>query len=94
MKKKGNQIEVICNMGSVHVIQLGGNGLKNCNYWEKIITYYIRESVLKNIACIDFFEIRLEWGRTQFVGSEFGIFGGFGWVHSSVLVGEPGFRSV
>ena len=64
-------------MGSVHVIQLGGNGLKNCNYWEKIITYYIRESVLKNIACIDFFEIRLEWGRTQFVGSEFGIFGGF-----------------
>ena len=30
-------------------------------------------------------------GRTQFVGSEFGILGGFGWVRSSVLVGEPGF---
>ena len=33
-------------------------------------------------------------GRTQFVGSEFGIFGGFGWVRSSVLVGEPGFGRV
>ena len=29
-----------------------------------------------------------------FVGSEFGIFGGFGWVRSSVLVGEPGFGRV
>ena len=29
-----------------------------------------------------------------FVGSEFGIFGGFGWVRSSVLVGEPGFERV
>ena len=27
----------------------------------------------------------------MFVGSEFGIFGGFGWVHISVLVDEPGF---
>ena len=33
-------------------------------------------------------------GRTQFVGSEFGIFGGFGWVCSSVLVGKPGFGRV
>ena len=33
-------------------------------------------------------------GQTQFVGSEFGIFGGFGWVRSSVLVGEPGFGRV
>ena len=33
-------------------------------------------------------------GQTQFLGSEFGIFGGFGWVHSSVLVGEPGFERV
>ena len=29
-----------------------------------------------------------------FVGSEFGIFGGFGWVRSSVLVGKPGFERV
>ena len=29
-----------------------------------------------------------------FVGSEFGIFGGFGWVRSSVLVGKPGFGRV
>ena len=29
-----------------------------------------------------------------FVGSEFEIFGGFGWVHSLVLVGELGFRRV
>ena len=29
-----------------------------------------------------------------FVGSELGIFGGFGWVHSSVLVYESGFRRV
>ena len=28
-----------------------------------------------------------------FVGSEFGIFVGFGWVRSSVLVGELGFGS-
>ena len=33
-------------------------------------------------------------GRTQFVGSEFGIFRGFGWVRSLVLVGEPGFGRV
>ena len=33
-------------------------------------------------------------GRTQFVGSEFGIFGGFGWVRSSVLVGKLGFGRV
>ena len=29
-----------------------------------------------------------------FVGSEFGIFGGFGWVRSSVLHGKPGFERV
>ena len=91
MKKKGNQIEVICNMGSVHVIQLGGNGLKNCNYWEKIITYYIRESVLKKYCLHWFFWNQI---RTQFVGSEFGIFGGFGWICSSVLVGKPGVKRV
>ena len=28
------------------------------------------------------------------MGSEFGIFGGFGWVRSSVLVGKPGFERV
>ena len=28
------------------------------------------------------------------MGSEFGIFGGFGWVCSSVLVDEPGFKRV
>ena len=28
------------------------------------------------------------------MGSEFGIFGGFGWVRSSVLVGELGFGRV
>ena len=37
---------------------------------------------------------RLVLGRTQFVGSEFGIFGGLGWVCSSVLVGELGFGRV
>ena len=37
---------------------------------------------------------QLVLGRTQFVGSEFGIFGGFGWVCSSVLVGKPGFGRV
>ena len=37
---------------------------------------------------------QLVLGRTQFVGSEFGIFGGFGWVRSSVLVGKPGFGRV
>ena len=30
-------------------------------------------------------------GQTQFVGSDFGIFGEFGWVHSSVLVDKLGF---
>ena len=33
-------------------------------------------------------------GQTQFVGSEFGMFGGFGWVCSSVLVGKLGFGRV
>ena len=37
---------------------------------------------------------RLVKGRTLFIGSEFGIFGGFGWVCSSVLVDEPGFGRV
>ena len=32
--------------------------------------------------------------QTQFIVSEFGIFGGFGWDRSSVLVGKPGFRRV
>ena len=39
-------------------------------------------------------KFELVLGRTQFVGSEFGIFGGFGWVCSSVLVGKPGFGRV
>ena len=33
-------------------------------------------------------------GQTQFVGSEFRIFGGFRWVRSSVLVDKPGFGRV
>ena len=37
---------------------------------------------------------KLVLGRTQSVGSEFGIFVGFGWVRSLVLVGEPGFGRV
>ena len=37
---------------------------------------------------------RLVMGRTQFMGSEFGIFGGFGWDRSSVLVDESGFGRV
>ena len=37
---------------------------------------------------------KLVLGRTQFVGSEFGNFGGFEWVRSSILVGEPGFERV
>ena len=32
--------------------------------------------------------------RTQFVGSEFEIFGGFRWVYSSVLVDKLGFGRV
>ena len=38
------------------------------------------------------YPLQLVLGRTQLVGSEFGIFGGFGWVRSSVLVGKPGFQ--
>ena len=53
-------------------------GLKNINQIQ--YQYYIQCSVVL--------------GRTQFVGSEFGIFGGFGWVCSSVLVGELGFGRV
>ena len=33
-------------------------------------------------------------GRTRFLSSEFGIFGGFGWARSSVLLDKPGFRKV
>ena len=39
------------------------------------------------------FILVLGW-NLQFMGSKFGIFGGFGWVCSSVLVDEPGFRRV
>ena len=38
--------------------------------------------------------IALVLGRTQFVGSKFGIFGGFEWVRSSIMVDKPGFRRV
>ena len=31
----------------------------------------------------------LVFGGTQFVGSKFGIFGGFWWVRSSILVDKP-----
>ena len=30
----------------------------------------------------------------EFVGLKFGIFGGFGWVHNSILVDESGFEWV
>ena len=30
--------------------------------------------------------------QTQFMGSKFGIFGGFGWVHSSILVETWGWK--
>ena len=33
-------------------------------------------------------------GQIQFAGSEFWIFGGFGWVCSSILVGKPRFERV
>ena len=33
-------------------------------------------------------------GRIQFVGLKFGIFGGFEWVRSSIMVDKPGFRRV
>ena len=33
-------------------------------------------------------------GQTQFVGSEFRIFGWFGWVHSSILVDKSWFGRV
>ena len=62
---------------------------------------------MENITCDDNFQyipvgmiiIYTRWyilvlGRTQFVGSEFGNFGGFKWVRSSILVGEPGFERV
>ena len=34
------------------------------------------------------------FSRNQFEGSKFGIFRGFGWVHSSILVDESGFGRV
>ena len=37
---------------------------------------------------------RLVFSRIQFVGSELWIFGGFGWVHNSVLVEKSGFGRV
>ena len=33
-------------------------------------------------------------GQTQFIGSKFKIFGGFGWVCSSFLIDELGFGRV
>ena len=41
-----------------------------------------------------FFQFQIVLGQTQFMGSEFRIFGGLGWVHSSVLVGKPGIERV
>ena len=38
--------------------------------------------------------LSLVLGRTQFMGSKFGIFGGFGWVRSLISAVEPGFGRV
>ena len=53
--------------------------------------YISRLWILRSVVLCRF---RLVLGRTQFVGSEFGNFGGFEWVRSSILVGEPGFERV
>ena len=38
--------------------------------------------------------VEMKKGQNDFVGSVFGIFRGFGWVRSSVLINEPGFGRV
>ena len=47
--------------------------------------------VFKDQFCLIWAWVQPVSGQT---GSKFGIFGGFGWVHSSVLVDEPGFGGV
>ena len=54
----------------------------------------LHSTEVKDILYVCCYVYLLVLGRTQFVGSEFGNFGGFEWVRSSILVGEPGFERV
>ena len=54
-----------------------------------VIRLYIYWHIFLYLILCTLFYSRLVLGRTQF-----GIFGGFGWVCNSVLVGEPGFGGV
>ena len=44
--------------------------------------------------CVSSSSSELGLGQSQFLGLEFGISGGFGRVHCSVLVDKPGFERV
>ena len=72
---------------SLEIQMLAG---KITDQWKGILDLYKTDFN----ECHGLCRYRLVLGWTQFVGLEFGIFGGFGWVHSLVLVGEPGFRRV
>ena len=47
--------------------------------------YWLRQWLLQNTTRKDLVPL----DRIQFVDSEFRIFGGFGWVYSSIMVDEP-----
>ena len=49
---------------------------------------------MNGIKHLESFVVGNSVGSNPVRGSEFGIFGGFGWVRSSVMVGEPGFGRV
>ena len=60
-----------------------------------ICTLELRTFKKNRILSKVFFKLVQYWvSQTHFMGSEFEIFVGFWWVHSSVLVDEPGFRKV
>ena len=68
---------------------LGRSWTKNFKNHKRLYFIYLKLLTVSSLS-----QLQLVLSQTQFVGSEFGIFGGFGWVRSSVLVNEPGFGRV
>ena len=71
----------------------------NCNFLHmyilSFINFYGLLQILQWMVLLNlFYSSILVLGRTQFKGLQFGIFGWYWRVHSSVLIDEPGFGKV
>ena len=68
---------------------LGRSWTKNFKNHKRLYFIYLKLLTVSSLS-----QLQLVLSQTQFVGSEFGIFGGFEWVLSLILVDNPGFGRV